>query len=343
MTRLIAIPTTTIALMLAAGVYCRSAKAQRTPLADVSAQDRVLLEEVHNLVSKLGPVLWQDWKDFPPFLIRRGGQEYLIGHPQPSEDFHPSSSEILHERVWVRVGKDTSDIQASYPLNGVMTAMMSAPTANENEYVWVLKAAHEAFHCYQGRSPVPEPFVGKFAGYNDLTFPFPYDNKTLMAALRLEAEIVFRLTSASSDDKESLAVQSRLLPLAWRVENALYSDPEFQNYKLHTEWSEGTARYTERELARLAATSGRYEPTPSFVQMFPASNYSTVWREEYGDMRMLNPIRFVGEGVRGRVMFYFLGMGKAYALDHMNPQWRASYRNASLDDLLQQASTVLSQ
>lgn len=320
-----------------------SVRAQQLSPPDVSAQDQVLMEEVHNLVSKLGPILWQHWKDFPPFLIRRGGQEYLIGHPHPPEDFHPSSSEILHMRVWIRVAKDTSEIQASYPLNGEMTAMMSAPTANENAYVWVLEAAHEAFHCYQGQSPVQTPFVGKFAGYTDLTFPFPYGDETVMAALRLEAEIVFRLASASPEDKESLAMESRLLPLASRVESALYSDPEFKSYKLHTEWSEGTARYTERELARLAATVGRYEPTPSFVQMFPASSYSTVWREEYGDVPMLNPIRFVGEGVPGRAMFYYLGMGKAYALDRMNPKWRASYRNASLDVLLQQASTELFQ
>jgi hypothetical protein len=330
------------ATLIVTGTLCKPARAQQTPIPDVSPQDRVLLEEVDNLVSKLGPFLWQDWKGFPPFLIRRGGQEYLIGHPHPPEDFHPSASEILNKRVWVRVAKDTSDIQASYPLNGVMTAMMSAPTPTDNAYVWVLTAAHETFHCYQGQSPGHSPFVGKFAEYNDLTFPFPYDDKTVMAALRLEAETVFRLASASSDDKESLIAQSRLLPLNSRIESALYTAPEFQDYKLLTEWKEGVARYTERELARLAATAGRYEPAPPFAQMFPASSYSTVWREEYGDAPMLNPIRFVGEGVQGRVMFYYLGMGKAYALDHMNPKWRALYKTASLDDLLQQASTDLS-
>ena len=50
---------------------------------------------------------------------------------------------------------------------------------------------------------------------------------------------------------------------------------------------------------------------------------------------MVNPIRFVGEGIRGRVMFYYLGMGKAYALDRIDPAWRKAYRRRTLDELLE--------
>lgn len=219
-----------------------------------------------------------------------------------------------------------------------MTAIMSVPSQSDDPYLWILKAAHEVFHCYQGSTRIRDPFVGTFARYNDLSFPFPYADSTLAAALRLEAEVVFRLATADPIDSSSLVVQSRLLPLAWRVQRALSSDPEFQDYKLLTEWSEGVARYTERELARLAGTPGRYEPRPSFTQAFQGSSYEDVWRQQYGDASMINPIRFVGEGVRGRVMFYFLGMGKAYALDRINPQWRATYRQGTLDELLEQGA-----
>ena len=329
-------------MLILTAALCSTAIAQQTPLPMVSPRDRALLEEVDHLVSKLGPFLWEDWQALPPFLIRSGGQEYIIGHPRPPKDFHPSDSEVLHRRVWIRTAKDTSDIQASYPLNGVMTAMMSALAPGENAHIWVLKAAHEVFHCYQGTSPLRSPFVGKFAKYNDLTFPFPYDDSKVMAALRLEAESVFRLVFTNAEDKQSLIIQSKLLALASLVERGLYSAPEFQDYKLRTEWSEGVARYTERELARLAATTERYQPTSSFAETFKTSSYAAVWSEEYGDAPMLNPIRFVGEGVKGRVMFYYLGMGKAYALDRIDPKWHNSYKRASLDALLQQASTELS-
>jgi hypothetical protein len=84
----------------------------------------------------------------------------------------------------------------------------------------------------------------------------------------------------------------------------------------------------------LAANQGGYKPTPSFVKMFPGASYESAFRRYYGAGTAINPIRFVGEGVRGRVMFYYLGMGKAYALDRLNPSWRAAYRTHTLDELL---------
>jgi hypothetical protein len=316
-------------------------RAQAVP--DLSLQEQVLLEELQHLTSTLAPRLWADWPhQFPPFLLRTRGHDILIGHPGPPDDFVPFPSERLGRRLWVRDTSDTTDSQASYPINGVMTAVMSAPTSSDNPYVWVLKAAHEVFHCYQGNARIRDPFVGKFSTYDDLSFPFPYSDPNQRAALRLEAEIVFGLVTADPGDSPSLDVQSRLLPLAWRVQRALSSEPAFQEYKLLTEWTEGVARYTERELARLAGTAGAYQPTPSFVRTFPGFGYEDVFRQEYGDTHMINPIRFVGEGVRGRVMFYYLGMGKAYALDRIHPGWRTAYRQGTLDELLERGADPLS-
>jgi hypothetical protein len=324
-------------------LFCVRIESRSQAFTDLSIKERSLFEELQNLTIKLAPTLWPDWpKEFPPFLLRTDTQELLVGHPNPSGDFSPFYSQTLGRRLWSRATTDTSDVQASYPISGVKTAIMSTPSQSENPYVWVLKAAHEVFHCYQGSTRIRDPFVGKFVSYHDLSFPFPYSDSALAAALRLEAEVVFRLATAEASDKSSLFVQSRLLPFTWRVQQRLSSEREFQDYKILTEWSEGVARYTERELARLAGTPGRYEPTSSFAQLFPGSSYGSVWREQYADATMINPIRFVGEGVRGRVMFYFLGMGKAYALDRINPEWRAAYRKTTLDDLLDQGTAQLS-
>lgn len=53
---------------------------------------------------------------------------------------------------------------------------------------------------------------------------------------------------------------------------------------------------------------------------------------------MLNPVRFIGEGVKGRVMFYYSGMGKGYLLDKINPDWKNKYFKFNLDDLIQKAN-----
>lgn len=318
-------------------------EARAQAVVDLSPRERVLLEEVQHLTSSLAPTLWADWpSQFPPFMLLTRGQELLIGHPHPPEDFVALRSQHVGGRLWARGTSETTDLQASYLINGVKTAVMSAPAASDNPYVWVLKAAHEVFHCYHGTARMRDPLVGKFSIYDDLSFPFPYSDPDQLAALRLEAEIVFRLATADADDLASLVTQSRLLPLAWRVQRALWGEPAFEEYKLDTEWSEGVARYTERELARLAATPGAYRPTPLFARTFPGSSYEIVFREEYGDNKMTNPIRFVGEGVRGREMFYFLGMGKAYALDRINPEWRTVYRQHTLDELLELGTARLS-
>ncbi len=299
----------------------------------LSSQEQALVEEVQHLTATLAPSLWDDWpSQFPPFILRTRGHEFLIGHPHPPGDFIALPRE---HGVWARLTNDTGDAQASYPVNGMATAVLSAPGTSDDPSLWVLKAAHEVFHCYQGTARIRDPFVGKFVTYNDLSFPYPYEDPNLAAALRLEAEVVFRLATADPTDATALVVQGGLLPLAWRVQHAVSSEPAFQDYKLFTEWSEGVARYAERELARLAATPGGYRPTPSFVRAFPTVSYDKVFREQYGDRNMVNPIRFVGEGIRGRVMFYYLGMGKAYALDRIDPAWRKAYRGRTLDELLE--------
>jgi hypothetical protein len=300
---------------------------------ELSPQERVLVDEVRHLAATLAPTLWADWpSEFPPFVLRTRGHDILIGHPHPPSGFVALPRE---RSVWARATTDASDVQAAYPVNGVATAVMSAPRATDDPAIWVLKAAHEVFHCYQGTARIRNPFVGRFAGYDDLSFPYPYDDPTQTTGLRLEAEVVFGLATADVNDAAFLVGQGRLLRLLWRFQRAVSNEPAFQDYKLFTEWSEGVARYTERELARLAATPGRYRPTPEFVRTFPRANYDSVFREHYGDVNMVNPIRFVGEGVRGRMGFYFLGMGKAYALDRLNPTWRTAYRQHTLDELLE--------
>jgi hypothetical protein len=309
------------------------------PPPKLASQERALIEELHQLTATLAPRLWPQWPGrLPPILLRARGLDILIAHPDPPHEFSPLLQAGLPWPASVRAAAGQPDVQASYPINGVATAVMSPPTPGESPCAWVLKAAHEVFHCYQGIDRIRDPFVGRFSSYNDLTFPFPYADEARSAAFRLEAEIIYRLATAEPGDAAALATDSRLLLLAWRVERALPGGPELQDYKLLTEWSEGVARYTERELARLAAT---YRPATSFATAFPACSYEQVYRDRYGPTTMLNPIRFVGQGVSGRTMFYYLGMGKAYALDRMDPDWKRGYRRATLDELLERAASSL--
>ena len=65
--------------------------------------------------------------------------------------------------------------------------------------------------------------------------------------------------------------------------------------------------------------------------------YILDWRTDSGGAGKL-----WGDGVHGRLIFYYLGMGKAYALDRINPEWRAAYRQHTLDELLELGTARLS-
>jgi len=156
----------------------------------------------------------------------------------------------------------------------------------------------------------------------------------VLAGCRVESELLFTLVT-----KERLAPgDSSVSPKVFRDMQKLFAavivDSLHLRYKRWIEWSEGVARYTERELAGLSRNLSFYEPTKEFRSLFPWSSYSGTWTDYYAGM--VNPIRFVGEGVRGRVMFYYSGMAKEYVLDRIRPDWRSKYFNKTLDDLLTQ-------
>ena len=247
---------------------------------ELSAQEQVLFQEVQHLTAALAPTLWADWpSEFPPFILRTRGHKIMIGHPHPPADFIPLARE---HGVWARPNNDTTDVQATYPVNGVVTAVMSAPRRQRRRRAaGCSRPPHGCFTPYQGSARIRDPFVGKFAGYDDLSFPYPYEDPNQTAALRLEAEVVFQLATADPNDATSVATKARLLPLLWRIQRALSSEAAFQEYKLMTEWSEGVARYTERELARLAATPTAIDRHPRsrgrFLRPVTTTSLRAVW------------------------------------------------------------------
>lgn len=300
---------------------------------DLQLSHVLLLREAIHLRAELGPLVWATWRGRDvPILLRTRQHEHLISHPSPPADFRRFRSNRLGQEIAIRSTTDTSQVQAAYAVGGVQTVVISAPTPDYDPYLWVLKAAHEMFHLFQGLPSLPSPFVGAYAGANELTFPFPFGDSTILSSLRVEAEVVYALSTPIVTDPAPPAVRLRLLEHVWRLQRFVLPDSLQGCYKQWMEWTEGVARYTERELAALARDSVRYQSVPAFRATFASSSYAQVWERRYN--QGLNPIRFVGEGVRGTVMFYYLGMGKAYALDRLVPDWKMHYGANSLDFLL---------
>jgi hypothetical protein len=268
-------------------------------------------------------------------LFKRHDCDFLIGHPAPPPDFEPSTMTPLGRALWHRPNRDTVAYQAAFIINGFFTAVMTTPAEGESPHGWVLKAVHELFHIFQYEQR-PErlvnPFVGPHVGDQELSYPFPFEDDAIKSWMRIEAEEVFRPISGSASGDQPARMAARVLQHVRQLAPHVFRDSLDLRYKQWMEWHEGIAMYTERELARRAARSAGYAASPPFARRYGASGYAVVWKGTYADA--LNPIRFVGEGVEGRIQFYYLGMGKAYLLDALHPRWRQRYFLHTLDELL---------
>ncbi len=300
-------------------------------------QSIILIQEAYNFQYKYGREVWSIWeKEKYPLLFKTAKYDYLIHHPNPALDFTQKYFDNnLQDTVWFRENKDTLEYQAAYPINGIWTIVISEPTNGYDEGLWILKFAHECFHLFQAdmrEDRVINPFTDEYADYNELNFPFEYDNKVIKAAMRLEAEVIFNSIKTDSLNTVPISISKKLFNQSQIVLQSVNQDKEKYMYKQWMEWNEGIARYTERELAFLVKDSTATAISDDFKRTFPEVDFNKIWENNYKNS--LNPIRFIGEGVRGRVMFYYSGMGKAYYLDRASSNWKEDYFNKNLDQLI---------
>jgi hypothetical protein len=300
-------------------------------------RDFIILQEAVHLQQQLGSKVFPDWQqlrfDQIPLLYKKGKIDYLINHPNPPIEFNKQFNSILNYSLFIKMNVEPQqEVQASFDINGIKTIAITSPSTSNNPCVWALKFVHEMFHLFQGEMRVINPFIGKYASTHELSFPFPFADESIMASFRVESEFIFRLINDDTLSTADSVVIPKVFNNLLKVQKKLYDDSLSLAYKQWMEWSEGVARYCERELALLAYNDQKYTPTAAFVKEFKCGYRDSIVVEHYA--RMINPIRFVGEGVKGRTMFYYSGMGKAYLLDKIKPGWRTMYLKRNLDELI---------
>ncbi|MEM1339131.1 MAG: hypothetical protein AAF717_02950 [Bacteroidota bacterium] len=304
----------------------------------ISEQDSALLLEAFHLQAQLGPKVWKGWEGVKvPFLYRKDSMEFLLNHPLPSLDFESSEMLFYNQPIYWKRRSDFKKINASYPINGIATVIMSSPGEDEIKIEWVLKACHEMFHVFQENKltkklrETHEFDTGQYSGTNEISFPYPYAEDKILAIQKLESEKIFRLLKSDSLEIGNVKIQQRRFTDIIRITRELLKEQQFAQFKSHMEWKEGVARYVEQKLA-LKATEN-YSPSEGFITYYPKENYKMI-SPRYSYASTVAPIRFVGEGVIGKIMFYYLGMGKAYLLDRIQPDWKQEYFKKSLDELI---------
>lgn len=308
----------------------------------LSKEDSIRIGEVFHLWQKKGDIVWPGWtSEIIPINYIKQNFEYLVGHPNPPEEYVlQGKNSVLHQNVFVRPREMRETLATTVYMNGIDTVAIGSPDALDYSTThWVFVVLHEMFHVYQAIRGSVQKTASLGLAYGDdaswqLNYPFPYKDQTIKNSIHIIGNFLF-VASTTQNDFETY-YDSLLLIEATNVFKELirikYGDLKNYKYAEFQTWKEGIAKYTEYKMAELAA-SDDYNPLPSFKDSQDYMPYQIIWEEYY--RAQFNPVRSCGSGVEGRMIFYYLGLGKGVLLDRVFPKWKDVYFEESiwLDDI----------
>jgi hypothetical protein len=294
--------------------------------------DRIRLAEAFRLGESRRDRLWKDW-DRAPFavLLVMPEYEFLIRHPQPSQDFTLLGYDsLLKSNLYFRKRTQRTDFLATFPaIQGSMVPTIvvgqAENTTARTSTAWVVTLLHEHFHQLQYSQPDYYAEVnalnlsgGDQTGMWMLNYAFPYDNKEVQERFSAASELLVGALRAKgkADRTRKLAayLQSR------RQFQQMLSPDDYKYFSFQL-WQEGVARYTEYRVARLAEAT--YTPSKQFQGLedfTPFGQVAASLRETIFKQLLTSQL-----GKSKREMFYPFGAAEALLLDEVNPSWRSRY------------------
>jgi hypothetical protein len=292
--------------------------------------DRVRIAEAFRLADALGNRLWPDW-DKAPFavLLVTSEHEFLIRHPEPSDDFIPSGEDgLLKGSVWHRPRQHSSDLLATFPAVGGISTIVIGQAENTDAKTstrWVLTLLHEHFHQLQDSQPGFYADVDALGLARDdtsgmwmLNYAFPYarpDVKEHFSAMsRALGQALQARQQPDFDDKLAAYVEAR-------KEFRSMLDADDYAYFAFQVWKEGIARYTEYHLAELAAAE--YEPSREFQELADFRPFEEAAHDILG--RIEKQLGSVELDKARRTAVYSFGAAEGLVLDRAKPGWRKQY------------------
>ena len=308
-------------------VFSGDVLARQSVLGDANA---VRIAEANHLLRYLQGTDEWDW-DHVPFaiLLLTEEKDYLVGHPYPSDDFVSEGIDpVIGMEVFSRPRTEAWSLQflATFPaVNGLPTVVVgTAEATGRSSTSWVVTLLHEHFHQiqygwsnYQDNVAALDLDGGDTSGMWMLNYPFPYGEQEVVSHLGHLAE------SLAEDRIDRPRVQASLSILKTLLSEADYRYLTFQF------WQEGTARYMEHVVARMASSG--YVPTEAFQELDDAVSYSE--HAQRLDAQLQSELENIDVAAQGRLVMYPLGAAIGMLLERENPEWTAGYFNQELSTL----------
>jgi len=293
--------------------------------------DRTRLAEAFRLADKIGDQVWPGWSKAPfAVLLVTADTEFLLRHPQPSADFTKLGYDpLLMTDVYARKRSFPTSFLATFPaVPGNMTSTIVVGQA-EHTWVktstpWVVTLLHEHFHQLQDSQPNFYPDVnalnlsrGDQTGMWMLNYAFPYDRQEVQQQFASMSQALDAAIKAPNSERKQ------------RVGDYLDSQQKFRSlvsaddyrYLAFQFWKEGIARYTEYQVALLAAQ--KFKPSKEFQALKDYQSYAEVAEStRAGIFRQLSSQKL---GEKKREVVYSFGAAEGLLLDQIRPGWRGQY------------------
>src|SRR5262249_9209725 len=235
-------------------LFFQSISAQNKP--SISDVDRIRLAEAFRLGESMRDVLWKDW-DKAPFAVLLVTHEYefLIRHPQPSQDFNLLGYDrLLNSNVYFRKRMQRTDFLATFPaIKGSIVPTIvvgqAENTTAKTSTAWVVTLLHEHFHQLQYSRPGYYADVnalnlsgGDQTGMWMLNYAFPYDNPKVQEQFSVLSSLLAEALKASEKGERGIKLASYLKARREFQQLLDTNDYKYLSFQL---WQEGVARYTE--------------------------------------------------------------------------------------------------
>jgi hypothetical protein len=297
---------------------------------EIRNEDIIRIAEAVKIADRVGDEVWKDWSKVPfTLLLVTDKYEFLINHPNPSDDFKKLGYDsLLKSDVYYRDKTFNEHFLATFPaVNGVNTIVVGQPeNTGRSSIAWIFTILHEHFHQYQYSHPDYYPAVdslglsgGDNTGMWMLNYNFPYDNKEVDEQYGIMMKAMKDVLGSFGEKEYQMHL------LSYQIERKNFKrllDKKDYAYFSFQNWQEGIADYTEMKLMELLQKDNYqfsddvkklndYTPLDSFAVKYYNNKINLAQYEKLnGDKR---------------VCFYTSGSLEGLILDKVNPDWHDLY------------------
>ena len=295
------------------------------------AIDRTRLAEAFRLGDRIGDRVWPGWSKAPfAVLLVTPDYEFLMRHPKPSPDFVKLEYDaVLKSDIYYRKRTFPTSFLATFPAisGGEISTIVvgqAETTWVRTSTPWVITLLHEHFHQLQDSQPNFYRAVnalnlahGDQTGMWMLNYAFPYDRKDVQDQFALISKLLADAIKSPQDERAKKVRE--YLEARQRFQSMLA--PDDYKYFSFQFWKEGIARYTEYQVALLAAA--KYRPSKEFIGLGDYRSFGDVAKTKYEEIFHQLQTQKLGESKREVV--YSFGAAEGLLLDQINPRWRQQY------------------